>query len=89
MHNAALLGEHLEASAAFGWKGAARRDHDWKTLRQNVQDHIKSLNFGYRVQLREAGVTYLNKLGKFVGPNEIECTDVKGNKQVCPSIELT
>jgi thioredoxin reductase (NADPH) len=36
------------------------------------------LNFGYRVQLREAGVTYLNKLGKFVGPNTLELTDNKG-----------
>jgi hypothetical protein len=28
------------------------------------QDHIKGINFGYRVELREEGVTYLNKLGK-------------------------
>ena len=36
------------------------------------------LNFGYRVQLREQGVNYLNKLGKFVGPNTLECTDKNG-----------
>ena len=44
------------------------------------KDHIKGLNFGYRVALREEGITYLNKLAKFVGPHELECTDNKGNK---------
>jgi len=52
--------------------------HSWETLRQNVQDHIKGLNFAYRVQLREAGVTYINKLGKFIGPNTMEVVDNKG-----------
>ena len=47
-----------------------------------MQDHIKSLNFGYRVSLREAGITYVNKLGRFVGPNQLECTDNKGKSQV-------
>ena len=36
----------------------------------------------YRVELREAGITYLNKLGKFLSPHELECTDAKGQKQV-------
>jgi len=35
-----------------------------------VQDYIKGLNFSYRVQLREAGITYLNKLGKPQRPFE-------------------
>lgn len=78
MHNAALLGEHSDNSSFYGWEGAAPK-HDWSTLRQNVQDHIKGINFGYRVALREEGITYLNKLGKFTGPHELECTDNKGN----------
>jgi thioredoxin reductase (NADPH) len=39
---------------------------------------FSGLNFGYRVQLREQGVNYINKLGKFVGPNTLECTDKNG-----------
>lgn len=78
MHNAALLGEHSDTSSFYGWNESATQ-HDWSTLRQNVQDHIKGLNFGYRVALREEGITYLNKLGKFVGAHELECTDNKGN----------
>ena len=29
--------------------------------------------------MREKGVEYLNKLGKFVGPNTLELVDKKGN----------
>ena len=46
-----------------------------------IQDHIKGINFAYRVQLREKGITYLNKLGKFVGTNTLECTDSKVSKK--------
>jgi thioredoxin/glutathione reductase (selenoprotein) len=77
MHNAALLGEHSHASASYGWEGPAPT-HNWVTLRQHVQDHIKGLNFGYKVALREEGITYLNKLGKFVDAHTLECTDNKG-----------
>lgn len=43
-----------------------------------IQDHIRSLNFGYRVQLRQKGVTYKNALAKFVDPHTLELTDKKG-----------
>lgn len=81
MHTAALMGEFGEHAKSYGWKNGSST-HDWETMRENVQNHIKGLNFGYRVQLREAGVTYLNKLGKFISPNQLECTDAKGNVQI-------
>ena len=55
---------------------------NWPKLVSRVQDHIKSLNFGYRVSLREHGVSYLNKLGRFTGPNTVELWDPKGKKEV-------
>ncbi len=54
----------------------------WSKLVSAVQDHIKGLNFGYRVSLREAGITYLNKLGRFVGPHTLELSDPKGKKEI-------
>jgi thioredoxin reductase (NADPH) len=51
---------------------------DWESLRENVQNHIRGLNFKYRVALREKEVTYLNKLARFVDPHTIEATDKKG-----------
>ena len=43
----------------------------WNELVQAVQDHIGSLNWGYRVQLRDMNVTYVNSLGKFVDDHTI------------------
>ena len=83
MHNASVLGEHSKESTWYGWRGhEGVTTHDWPTLKENVQDHIKGLNFGYRVALREENVTYLNKLGKFKSANELECTDAKGGVQI-------
>lgn len=78
MHTAALMNEFAHDARGYGWEGGTMPQHNWSSLKDHVQDHIKGLNFGYRVQLREAGITYLNKLGKFTGPNELECTDNKG-----------
>ena len=50
----------------------------WGLVRDNIQNYIKSLNFKYRVRLREKNVTYLNKLAKFVDPHTIEAIDKKG-----------
>jgi thioredoxin reductase (NADPH) len=43
-----------------------------------VQMYIKSLNFGYKSALMKAGVEYLNRLGRVVGPNTVELKDNKG-----------
>jgi thioredoxin reductase (NADPH) len=53
--------------------------HSWDMLKQNVQNHIRGLNFKYRVDLREKEVTYLNLLGKFVDGHTLETVDKKGN----------
>ena len=56
------------------------RTHSWETLKSNVQNHIHSLNFKYRVDLREKEVTYLNVLGSFLDAHTIETVDKKGTK---------
>mmetsp|Transcript_22226 Transcript_22226/g.33335 ORF Transcript_22226/g.33335 Transcript_22226/m.33335 type:complete len:642 (-) Transcript_22226:382-2307(-) len=94
MHNAALLSgnyvhdqphygigvtpESIEANYGMTQDNTAAT-HSWDMLKQNVQNHIRGLNFKYRVDLREKEVTYLNLLGKFVDKNTIETVDKKGN----------
>lgn len=71
MHTSALLGEGLRHSLpSYGWRQspeatAAAASADWTTLRQNVTMHVRSLNFGYNVELREEGVKYYNALASF------------------------
>ena len=91
MHTAGLHGDAMKnAVRHFGWhtEGVELNDDleypapkmvcDWNVLKQNVEDHIRSINFGYVVQLREKGIKYLNAYAKFVDPHTIECTDKKG-----------
>ena len=48
-----ILGESLNDSRAYGWNTPEKNTHDWGTMVQAIQDHIRSLNWGYKVQLRQ------------------------------------
>lgn len=66
MHQAALLGEAVHDASAYGWtvdKEAVKID--WEKLRENVQNHVKSVNWVTRVDLRDKKVEYINGLGYF------------------------
>lgn len=84
MHNAALIKETIDADAkAFGLSlgengKSSTTKHSWETMRENVQNHIKGLNFKYRVTLRQNSVTYLNKLAKFKDEHTLEVMDKSG-----------
>jgi len=88
MHHSALLRESIHAdSTSFGihigepngeTPQEPKSQMKWETLRENVQNYIRGLNFKYRVALREKEVTYLNKLAKFKDAHTIETTDKKG-----------
>jgi pyruvate/2-oxoglutarate dehydrogenase complex dihydrolipoamide dehydrogenase (E3) component len=85
-HIGSMLKESIkDDSDAFGIKIGGKKEgeetdvqHSWESLRENVINHIRSLNFKYRVRLREKNVTYLNKLGKFIDKNTLEVVDKKG-----------
>lgn len=48
--------------------------NDWLVLYGYFifQDHIGSLNWGYRVSLRDKNVEYHNSYGEFIGPHKIK-----------------
>lgn len=46
--------------------------HSWEAMTSAVNDHIASLNWGYRVELREKNVTYLNAFGEFIGDHKLK-----------------
>lgn len=84
-HQGALLGEALEDARHFGW-GTARDgpkpDHDWATLRDAVQGHVRSLNWGHRVQLKKKKVEYFNALGRFISTSSLSARAPDGTEQV-------
>ncbi|KOO26048.1 thioredoxin reductase mitochondrial [Chrysochromulina tobinii] len=79
MHRAAQLRQILEDDApTYGYQldgldGFATDgvEHDWPTLVGAVQQHVKSLNFGYRTALSDAGVTYVNARGTLAGGHNV------------------
>lgn len=95
-HAGSLLNEAIkEDAASYGIQVGATNGSDevtapsttprWSVLKDNVQNYIRSLNFKYRVRLREKEVSYLNKLATFVDPNTIEVTDKKGRTSTMTS----
>jgi thioredoxin reductase (NADPH) len=56
-HDAALLRHAVKRATAYGWQlpgeGEGGVNLDWGTLVQRVQHHVKSLNWGHRVQLKD------------------------------------
>lgn len=67
MHQAALLGEAINESQSYGWKieNPEAIKMSWKSLVEAVQNHIKSVNWVTRVDLRDKKVEYINGLGYF------------------------
>ena len=82
MHQAALLGEARHDAVEFGWSKHAEDDHDWGKMVDAIQDHIRGLNWGYKVQLRSQDVKYYNKYASFVDKNTIKLRDRGGNEEI-------
>ena len=52
-----MLGEAIKDAKSFGWKTPEEKlDHDWTEMVTAIQNHIGSLNWGYRVSLRDKKV---------------------------------
>ncbi|XP_041266149.1 thioredoxin reductase 2, mitochondrial isoform X2 [Onychostruthus taczanowskii] len=71
MHQAALLGSALKDAQHYGWNISQPVHHTWSVMAQGVQNYVKSLNWGHRVQLQEKKVKYFNIKGSFSDPHTV------------------
>lgn len=74
MHRAAILGEDFSDARAFGWDVPEGIKHNWDNMKNAIQDHIGSLNWAYRVELRDKKVNYINGYGEFLDNHRIKAT---------------
>ncbi|KAI8435361.1 hypothetical protein MSG28_003682 [Choristoneura fumiferana] len=83
MHQAALLGESIHEAVAYGWQvpDVNKIKIDWAALTESVQNHIKSVNWVTRVDLRDKKIEYINGLGEFKDPHTIVATLKNGSKK--------
>ncbi|TKC45421.1 hypothetical protein EI555_011713, partial [Monodon monoceros] len=85
MHQAALLGGMIHDASHYGWK-VAQPLHDWGKMAEAVQNHVKSLNWGHRVQLQDRKVKYFNFKASFVNPHMV-CGVSKGGEETLLSAD--
>ncbi|XP_035870010.1 thioredoxin reductase 2, mitochondrial isoform X2 [Phyllostomus discolor] len=86
MHQAALLGGLIRDAPHYGWEVAQQAPHDWRKMAEAVQNHVKSLNWGHRVQLQDRKVKYFNLKASFVNEHTV-CGVAKGGKETLLSAE--
>uniref|UniRef100_A0A8C7Y0L5 Thioredoxin reductase 3 n=1 Tax=Oryzias sinensis TaxID=183150 RepID=A0A8C7Y0L5_9TELE len=72
MHQTALLGTALQDARKFGWEFDESVKHNWETMKTAVNNYIGSLNWGYRVALKDKNVNYVNAYAEFVEPHKIK-----------------
>ena len=52
MHISTLVNEQTHLLKDYGWPEVEKKQpHNWSVLRDNIQSHIKSINFGYKSKL--------------------------------------
>ncbi|KAK7898981.1 hypothetical protein WMY93_019834 [Mugilogobius chulae] len=80
MHQTALLSQAMQDARKFGWEFDEAVKHNWDTMRDAVNNYIGSLNWGYRVALRDKNVNYVNAYAEFVEPHKIKATNKRGKE---------
>ncbi|XP_055710396.1 thioredoxin reductase 1, mitochondrial isoform X2 [Phlebotomus papatasi] len=84
MHQASLLGEGVYEAQAYGWTDVSNAGStiNWPALTEAVQNHIKSVNWVTRVDLRDKKVEYVNGQGYFKDPHNVVAVMKNGTEKV-------
>ncbi|NXK85864.1 TRXR2 reductase, partial [Formicarius rufipectus] len=82
MHQAALLGTALKDAQHYGWNITQPIHHTWSVMAQGVQNYVKSLNWGHRVQLQDKKVKYFNVKGSFSDPHTVRGLTKAGKETI-------
>ncbi|XP_061622561.1 thioredoxin reductase 2, tandem duplicate 2 [Phyllopteryx taeniolatus] len=80
MHQAALLGTAVRDAKKYGWQLSEPISHDWVIMAEAVQNHVRSLNWGHRVQLQDKKVKYLNMRGSLVDEHTVKAITKAGKE---------
>ncbi|KNC79621.1 hypothetical protein SARC_07985 [Sphaeroforma arctica JP610] len=88
MHYAGLQAINMHDAQALGWQVEADSiKHDWTTLVETVQNHVGSLNWGYKLGLRSNKVNYINATAAFIDAHTVTYT-LKGVEKTLSAANL-
>mmetsp|Transcript_40860 Transcript_40860/g.46883 ORF Transcript_40860/g.46883 Transcript_40860/m.46883 type:complete len:230 (+) Transcript_40860:244-933(+) len=85
MHYAGLLGESYHDQLLTGWCHKEKPVHDWKEMILNINNHIRSINFGYRSDMMKRKIKFYEEFASFVDDHTIELVNNKGKTQTVTS----
>ncbi|XP_076007112.1 thioredoxin reductase 2, tandem duplicate 2 [Genypterus blacodes] len=80
MHQTALLGTAVKDAQKYGWNISGPVSHDWSTMADAIQNHVRSLNWGHRVQLQDKKVKYLNMKGSLLDEHTVKAVTKAGKE---------
>lgn len=66
----------LKSNLTDCWSVCAVK-HNWETMKTAINNYIGSLNWGYRVALRDKNVNYVNAYAEFVDSHKIKVSHCK------------
>ena len=78
MHYSASFGDQYLDQIECGWDLPAQKKHSWEKMVSNVQKHIQTLNWGYRIQLMDKNIQYFNNYASFVDRHTVSLSDKTG-----------
>jgi len=81
MHYASLLGEAKHDQELAGIAVDKQTPHNWDNMVNQVQMHIKGLNWGYKSDLLKLKVKYFNSYASFKDAHTIVLDNRKGKVQ--------
>ncbi|XP_036383029.1 thioredoxin reductase 2, tandem duplicate 2 [Megalops cyprinoides] len=88
MHQSALLGAAVKDARKYGWNIPDPITHDWPTMAEAVQNHVRSLNWGHRVQLQDKKVKYFNLKGSLVDEHTIRGVSKAGKETLLTAANI-
>ncbi|XP_014258547.1 thioredoxin reductase 1, cytoplasmic-like isoform X1 [Cimex lectularius] len=80
MHRAALIYHDIKDAESFGWEVEPPETHNWESMIEKIQEHIDSLNWEYKKQLRELGIVYHQGKGMLKDRHTVEVIGKEGKK---------
>jgi pyruvate/2-oxoglutarate dehydrogenase complex dihydrolipoamide dehydrogenase (E3) component len=71
MENVSTLNLYCNGSIDYFFAIILLESHNWPAMVEGIQNYISSLNWGHRVALKDAKVTYLNEFAEFINDHTI------------------
>ena len=79
-------GEQLQDANNYGWNtDPAAKALDWEKMVGEIASYIGSINWGYKVALREKDVKYKNEYATFVDKHTLKTVNKKGKESTITS----